>query len=138
MYVRCHAATTSIRLYSSAFVHCILYIPSVLPARSKGRSDVVVIIHEVDVARPALIIRDEVGISRGSFIARVGGQHALNAHADALDRLDGRPASRAEEVETDDAVAVDVRVDGDGARGVGGFGLDELDFGGFCAQSIIC
>lgn len=81
-----------------------------------------------------------------SLVLRVAGQHALQAHADALDVLHRTPAGGAEEVEADDAVAVDVWMHGDGAgrrgrgrgkgRGGGGGGGgggagDEHDFGRF-------
>ena len=48
--------------------------------------------------------------------------------------MHGRPAGAGEEVEADDAVAVDVWMDGDGAVRAGrrgGGGGDECDFGGF-------
>lgn len=55
----------------------------------------------------------ELLIPLGSFVLGVPGQHALDAHADALDTLDRRPAGRTQKIETDDAVAVDVWMDGD-------------------------
>ena len=51
------------------------------------------------------------------LVLRVASQHTLNTHADALDALHGAPARGAEEIQTDDAVGVDVWVDGDGAGG---------------------
>jgi len=57
-----------------------------------------------------------------AFRPRVFGvprQHALDAHADALDALHRRPARRTQEVETYNPIAVDVRVDRDRPAGEG-------------------
>ena len=59
----------------------------------------------------------EVLISLGPLVPLVTCQHALDAHADALDGLDGGPALGPEQVETDDPIRVDVWVDWDRARG---------------------
>lgn len=75
------------------------------------------------IPRPLRVQPHEILVPRGALVLRVARQHALQAHAHALDVLHGRPAGRAEQVEADDAVAVDVRVDGDFAdegRGGGG------------------
>lgn len=93
---------------------------------------------EANVPRPSPIRLDKLAIIRGSFILRIRRQHALDAHTDAFDGLDGRPARRAEEVETDDPIAVDVWMDGDGTGGIGKVGgreSHELDFGGFYSSS---
>ena len=47
------------------------------------------------------------------LVLRVPRQHALQTHTDALDILHRTPSRGTEEVEADDAVAVDVWVDGD-------------------------
>ena len=60
-------------------------------------------------------------VALGTDVLGVARQHALNRHADAFDALDGRPACRAEEVETDDAVGVDVGVNGDRASAIVGW-----------------
>jgi hypothetical protein len=100
------------------------------------------------IPRPLRVQPHKILVPRGPLVLRVARQHALQAHAYALDVLHGRPAGRAEEVETDDAVAVDVGVDGDfadeggGVWGRGGGGgevgggrgggdVQEDDFGGF-------
>lgn len=89
-----------------------------------------------NIPRPPLITRHKLLIPRRPLVLGIRSQHALDTHAHALDRLHGRPASAAEEVEADDAVAVDVRVDGDWEGGCWcwvcweGVGC-ELDFGGF-------
>ena len=99
---------------------------------------IIIIILKPNIPRPPLITRHKLLIPRGPFILGIRRQHALDAHADTLDRLHGRPAGTAEQVETDDAVAVDVRVDGDREGGCfwGGVCWEgvgcELDFGGFC------
>lgn len=50
---------------------------------------IIIIIMEIDIPRSPPIIRHKVTITGRSLIARISGQHALNAHADALDRLYG-------------------------------------------------
>lgn len=80
---------------------------------------VIILIDKRNITDPATIIRHELTIPRRPLVPRVRRQHTLYAHADALDRLHGRPAGRAEQVETDDAVAVDVGVHWDWAWGVG-------------------
>lgn len=101
-------------------------------------SNIVIVILEVNIPRPTAIRSNEIAVPRRPLVARVRRQHTLNTHADALDRLHGRPSSRAEQVQADNPVAVDVRVDGDWAPGVRGCccccccgQFDELDLGGF-------
>jgi hypothetical protein len=60
---------------------------------------------------------DKLLVSWRAFILRISRQHALDAHADALDILDRTPALGPEEIEADDSVAVDVRVHGDWTGG---------------------
>lgn len=88
----------------------------------------VILIEKPDVPRPQRVPPHEILIPRRSLVLAVAGQHALDAHAHALDVLDGAPAGAAEEVEADDAVGVDVRVHGDFAV----VADDEGYFGGFC------
>lgn len=66
----------------------------------------------------------EIFIARRSFVLGVSRQHALDAHADALDILHGAPALRAQQVEADDAVGVNMGVDGNDSIGRG----DECHF----------
>lgn len=88
-----------------------------------------ILIHEPNVPRPLCVPPDKLLIARRPLVFRITGQHALEAHTDRLHILDGRPALRAEQVETDDAVGVDVRVNGNGAKGLReGY---ECDFGCF-------
>lgn len=70
-------------------------------------------IQEIDVPRPLPIAPHKLGISRRPLTLGVARQHALYTYANALDIVHGTPALRVEEVETYDAVAVDVRVQGD-------------------------
>lgn len=114
--------------------------PSPLPISNKIRKHppprvklyIIIVVMEINIPRSPPIIRHKFTITGRPLIARIGRQHALNTHADALDRLHGRPACRAEEIETYYAVAVDVWVDGDRTGVVGGgWAFDELDFGGF-------
>jgi hypothetical protein len=77
--------------------------PSPIPAYAESfshrtppsQSYIIIVIHEVDIARPAAVIRHKLPIALRALVARVGGQHALDAHADALDGLHGRPAGGA-------------------------------------------
>ena len=56
-------------------------------------------------------------------------QHALDRHADCFHRLHRRPARAAEEIETDDAIRVDVRVERYGSvAGVDGLSKDGGSF----------
>jgi hypothetical protein len=58
----------------------------------------------------------ELGISLRSLILCVACEHALDGHTDTLHALDRRPPC-AEQVETNYAVRIDVRVNGYRARG---------------------
>lgn len=73
----------------------------------------VIIIVEADVPRTERVPPNELLIPGRSLVLGVPRQHALDAHADALDVLDGTPSLIAEKIQTDDAVRVDVRVDRD-------------------------
>lgn len=88
----------------------------------------VVVIAELNIAGALSVSSDKLLITRGPLVLGVAGQHALDAHADALGALDWAPALVAEKVEADDAVGVDVRVDGDRAVGA----VLKCDFGRFC------
>lgn len=93
---------------------------------------IVVLVDKVDVADATAVGGDEFLVTGGSFVAGIGGQHALQTHANALDVLHGRPTGRAEEIEADNAVAIDVGVDGNRAGCTGrGVAFDELDLWGF-------
>lgn len=81
------------------------------------RLDVCILIDEPDVAGPLCVPAYEFFVAGGSFVLGVARQHALDAHADALDVLDWAPALGAEQIEADDAIGVDVGVDGDGPLG---------------------
>lgn len=94
----------------------------------------VIVIHKVNVARPQPVLGHELLVARGPLVLGVARQHALDAHADALGALDGAPALVPQQVEADDAVGVDVRVDGDRAVGL----LLEYDFWGFCDGWVFC
>lgn len=98
------------------------------------RSDRVVVVIKVDVLRPKTITADKLLISRRPLVLGVTRQHALKAHANTLDVLDRAPTLVAQQVETYDAVGVDVRVHRDRAVGL----LDEGYFWRFCtAVSLI-
>lgn len=82
-------------------------------------SDVIIIILKMDIPWPAPIRHDKILVPWRSFIACIRRQHTLDTNTDALDRLHRRPARRTKQVQTDNPVAVDVRVHGDRARGFG-------------------
>ena len=79
-------------------------------------------IHKTDIPRALRITPHKRLIALRSLILRVPCQHALDTHAHALNILHRAPARVAEEVEADDAIRVDVRVDGNVADEGGGFG----------------
>jgi hypothetical protein len=79
--------------------------------------DLVIVVVEVDVPRSQSVALHELLVSGWSLILHVAGQHALQAHADALDVLDRAPALVTEEIETDDSVRIDVGVYRYGAVG---------------------
>ena len=85
---------------------------------------------EVYVPWPQAVPPDELLVAWRSLVLGVPCQHALQAHAHALDVLHGAPALLAEEVEADDAVGVDVGVHRD--RSVGQ--VDEGYLGRFCGE----
>lgn len=98
------------------------------PNKPQPLSNGIIVVKEPDIPRPLRVPPHEILVARRSLVLRVARQHALDAHADALDVLDGAPALAAEEVEADDAVGVDVWVDRYGSVGRS----LEGHFGGFC------
>lgn len=94
-------------------------------------SYVIILVHKVDIPGSALVVGHKVTITRWPLVPGISCQHALQTHADTLDCLDGGPAWATQEVQTDDAVAVDVWVHGDRTGCVGGGReLHELDLWG--------
>lgn len=79
---------------------------------------------ELNILRSLAVRADEVLIPGRSLVLRVPGEHALQAHTDALNILNRTPSLLAKEVEADDAVGIDVRVDRD--RAVGKLDKDNL------------
>ena len=71
-------------------------------------------INKTNIPRPLRITPHKRLIPLGPLILRIPRQHALDTHTHALHILHGAPARGAEQVEADDAVGVDVRMDGDG------------------------
>ena len=71
--------------------------------------------HPRDIPRPLPVLPYKVIVAGRPLPPSIARQHALDADADGLDVVDGRPAGAGEQVEADDAVAVDVWVDGDRA-----------------------
>lgn len=72
---------------------------------------------EVNVSRSQSVAFDELVVPRRSFVFLVASQHALYAHADALNVLHGTPALAAEQVQANYAIRVDVRVHGNRSLG---------------------
>lgn len=69
-----------------------IYNRKSINAQRHSHSHIIVVVEEIDIPRPTAVIRHEFTIPGGPLVARVGRKHALDAHADALDRLNGRPA----------------------------------------------
>ena len=82
--------------------------------------------HKVDIPRSLRVVPHEVLVSLRPLLLRVARKHTLQTNAYAFDVVDGRPAGTVEQVETNDAVGVDVRVPG---YGVGVVFLEDY-FGG--------
>lgn len=81
---------------------------------------------EVDISWPQSVASNELVISRWSFVLLVASQHALYAHTHALDVLHWTPALTAEQIETNDAVRIDVGMHRNRSLGR----LNECDLGG--------
>ena len=88
---------------------------------------------EIDVPRPLPIVPTEILVPFRPLVPRVARQYALQAHAHALDALHGAPAGFVEQIQADDAIAVDVRMHGNAGSGqvFAGHDGDEHDFGCF-------
>lgn len=87
--------------------------PSACPPSSLPISDRRIVVDEPDIpdSPSARHTPTKVLVTRRSLVLGVPGQHALDAHAHAFHALHRRPAVRAEEIQTDDAVGVDVGMD---------------------------
>ena len=71
---------------------------------------------EIDIPRPSVVVPAKVLVAFRPLVPRIARQHALQAHANALHALHRAPSGLVEEIQAYDAVAVDVRVDGNLAR----------------------
>lgn len=76
---------------------------------------------KVDVFWSETVASDELLVSGRPLVLGIARQHALEAHAYALDVLDRTPALVAQEIEAYDAVGINVRMHGNRAVGL----LDE-------------
>lgn len=92
-------------------------------------SDLRIMIQKVDIPRPLAIVRHKVRIPRRPLGFIIPRQHTLYTDTNTLHIMHRAPALGIQQIETDDAVAVDVGMEGYGSRGVGGGGED--DFGRF-------
>lgn len=72
--------------------------------------DFVIVVVEIDVPRPQSVAPDEFLVSGRALILGVARQHALQGHAHALNILHWAPSLLTQQVQTDDAVRVDVGV----------------------------
>ena len=72
-----------------------------------------VVIIEVDVLRALCISPHEILITRWSLILCVTRQHALDAHAHTFHILYRTPPLSTQQIQADDAIRVDMRVDWD-------------------------
>ena len=81
---------------------------------SESGSNGAILVDKSNVPRPLRVPPDKLLIARWPLVLGIPSQHALKAHAYRLHILNGRPALRAEQVEADDTVGIDVRMDGDG------------------------
>jgi hypothetical protein len=84
----------------------------------KGVSHPVVMEQEIDIPRSPPITPHKLGIIRRSLILVIPSQHALQANAHTFDIMHGTPSLLVEQIQTDDAVRVDVWVHGNLVCGV--------------------
>lgn len=91
------------------------------------RSNLIIMKHKTNIPRPLSIVLDKILITRRPLLLGIARQHALQTDTNTLDIVDGAPALAVKQIETDDAVGVDVRVPGDGV----GVVADEYDFWSF-------
>lgn len=77
-------------------------------------------INKANIPRALRITPHKRLIPLRPLVLCVAREHALDTHAHAFDILHRAPACGAEQIEADDAVGVDVRVDWDVADGGGG------------------
>lgn len=89
-------------------------------------SDLIIMKHKVDIPRPLLISPHKLLVARRPLFLRIAREHRLETDADGFDVVNRRPALAVKQVETNDAVGVDVGVPRDGV----GLGADKDYFGG--------
>ena len=82
--------------------------------------------NKANIPRPLGIIPHEILIALRPLLLRITRKHTLQTDTHTLDVVNRRPTGTVEQIETDDAVGVDVRVPGYGVRGC----ADEDYFGG--------
>jgi hypothetical protein len=70
----------------------------------------IIVVIEFDVPRTQPVAPHKLLISWRALVLGVAGKHTLNAHAYALNVLDGTPALLAQEIKADDTVRVYVRM----------------------------
>ena len=92
----------------------------------------VIVVEKVNVFRPQAVGFHKLLVPWRPLVLGVAREHALQAHADALDILHGAPPLLAEEIQADDAVGIYVWVDGD--RPIGQ--VYKRDLGGFCRAMV--
>ena len=85
---------------------------------------------EIDITRPSPVVQYELLVPLRPLVLGVPSQHALQAHAYALHILHRRPALHAKQIQTNDAVRVNVWMHGYWAVGAG----KEGHFWGFWAD----
>lgn len=82
---------------------------------------------ELHVPRAQAVASDELFVSGRALILCITSEHTLDTHADALYVLYGTPTLSTKQVQTYDAIRVDVRMHGDWSISK----LDESDLGWF-------
>lgn len=87
---------------------------------------------KLDVSRTKSVASNKLLVPGWALVLGIAGQHALDAHADALHILNWAPTLLTKEIETYEAVRVYVRMHGN--RPIGE--LDKCDFRWFCRRTI--
>ena len=95
--------------------------------------DSVVVVIELHVPRTQAVASDELFVPGRALVLCIASEHALNTHADALYILNRTPALSTKEIQTYDAICVDMRMHWDWSIGK----LDESDLRRFCDKLLV-
>lgn len=81
----------------------------------RSLSNFIIVEVESNITRTKTVGPDKLGIARRTLVFGVASQHALNAQTNTFHILYWRPSLRSKQIQTDDSICVDVRMDGNRA-----------------------